>query len=63
MILKDNFKKITLFGNPFPVQTQVGLIWMIRGRSALSDFFNPSFAKPAIKRKDISLFIAHNNYS
>ena len=32
-------------------------------RSAVSDFFNPSFAKPVLKRKDISLFIAHENYS
>lgn len=33
------------------------------GRSALFDFFHPSFGKSALKKRDISLFIAHDNKS
>jgi hypothetical protein len=40
---------------------QVLLVMGAFGRSALSDFFNPSFGKFALKRKDISLFTAHKN--
>jgi hypothetical protein len=42
---------------------QVLLVMGAFGRSALSDFFNPSFGRSALKRKGITLFIAHNNNS